>query len=92
MRGGPASHIDQGRHSRFTARVLQRPGPTIGLGGLPGFFGFIFKPIFSVLQKPENRHYVIAYCHRLKLDLNSQNMTIITLNYMTLDTNSILFP
>ena len=27
-RGGPASHIDQGRHSRFTARVLQRPvGP-----------------------------------------------------------------
>ena len=24
MRGGPASHIDQGRHSRFTARVLQR--------------------------------------------------------------------
>jgi hypothetical protein len=26
MRGGPASHIDQGRHSRFTARVLQRPG------------------------------------------------------------------
>ena len=25
MRGGPASHIDQGRHSRFTARVLQRP-------------------------------------------------------------------
>ena len=24
--GGPASHIDQGRHSRFTARVLQRPG------------------------------------------------------------------
>jgi hypothetical protein len=26
MRGGPTSHIDQGRHSRFTARVLQRPG------------------------------------------------------------------
>ena len=26
MRGGPASHIDQGRHSRFTARVLLRPG------------------------------------------------------------------
>ena len=26
MRGGPASQIDQGRHSRFTARVLQRPG------------------------------------------------------------------
>ena len=26
MRGGPASHIDHGRHSRFTARVLQRPG------------------------------------------------------------------
>ena len=25
MRGGPASHTDQGRHSRFTARVLQRP-------------------------------------------------------------------
>jgi hypothetical protein len=24
--GGPASHIDQGRHSPFTARVLQRPG------------------------------------------------------------------
>ena len=23
--GGPASHRDQGRHSRFTARVLQRP-------------------------------------------------------------------
>jgi hypothetical protein len=26
MRGGPVSHIDQGRHSRFTARVLLRPG------------------------------------------------------------------
>ena len=23
--GGPASHIDQGRHSCFTARVLQHP-------------------------------------------------------------------
>ena len=31
MRGGPASHIDQGRHSRFTGRVLQRPacGPAV---------------------------------------------------------------
>ncbi len=26
MRGGPASHIDQGRRSRFPARVLLRPG------------------------------------------------------------------
>jgi hypothetical protein len=26
--GGPASHIDQGRHSRFTARVLLRPDVT----------------------------------------------------------------
>ena len=26
MRGVRASHIDQGRHSRFPARVLQRPG------------------------------------------------------------------
>ena len=25
MRGGPASHIDQGRRSRFPARVLLRP-------------------------------------------------------------------
>ena len=25
-RGGPASHIDQGRRSRFTARILLRPG------------------------------------------------------------------
>ncbi len=24
--GGPASHIDQGRRSRFPARVLLRPG------------------------------------------------------------------
>ena len=29
MRGGPASHIDQGRHSRFTVRVLQRPGMAV---------------------------------------------------------------
>jgi hypothetical protein len=32
------------------ARSTQR-GPEIGLGGLPvfrGFFGFIFKPVFSV--------------------------------------------
>ena len=27
-RGVRASHIDQGRHSRFPARVLQRPGLT----------------------------------------------------------------
>ncbi len=26
--GGPASHIDQGRRSRFPARVLLRPGNT----------------------------------------------------------------
>ena len=26
--GGPASHIDQGRRSRFPARVLLRPGHT----------------------------------------------------------------
>ena len=28
MRGGPASHIDQGRRSRFPARVLLRPEGT----------------------------------------------------------------
>ena len=28
MRGGPASHIDQGRRSRFPARVLLRPDRT----------------------------------------------------------------
>ena len=54
------------------------------LGRFTGFsvFGFIFKPFFSVylLQKPENRHCVIVYSHRPKLDLNSQNMTLIKLN------------
>ena len=28
MRGGRASHIDQGPHYRFPARVLERPGVT----------------------------------------------------------------
>jgi len=31
MRGAPASQKDQGQHSRFPARVLQRPGSNVVL-------------------------------------------------------------
>jgi hypothetical protein len=48
---------------------------------------FFFFLRFSFYK---NCHYVIVYCHHPKLNLNSQNMTLIKLD--TLDTNSILFP
>ena len=45
MRGGPASHIDQGRRSRFPARVLLRPGYIISFNLWRFKFNFDTKSI-----------------------------------------------
>jgi hypothetical protein len=58
-----------------------------------GFFSVLFSNRFFQFifyKNQKTRHYVIVYCHRPKLDLNSQNMTLIKLNYTTLNKNYTL--
>jgi hypothetical protein len=65
----------------------------LGLGGLP-VFRFYFQTVFFGLAftktgKPSLRNCLLS---SPETRLNSQNMTLIKRNYMTLDTNSIIFP
>ena len=47
----------------------------------------VFSVLFSNRFFSFYKNYEIVYCQCPKLDHNSQNMTVIKHNYMTLDTN-----